>query len=99
MTKFRPGPWIYYIPVGRTHDKEYFISRKGSLAHADVYGKANARLIAAAPDMYEALKMIIEPYKATDEMLQEGMICNLTHEQQLGILKARQALAKADGKE
>jgi hypothetical protein len=54
--KYTPGPWQWYHPIGAEHNKQRFVSRPGHLAHADVYGEANARLIAAAPELLEALE-------------------------------------------
>lgn len=60
---------------------------------------ANARLIAAAPAMYEALQMIIAEIEASDEMLKNGHVCGLTRKQMDGVLLARAALRTADGGE
>ena len=64
-TKWTPGPWAYEIQPGYaciTHER-------GSIAAAS-YAKlldnsplpmeANARLIAAAPDLYEALERLMQ---------------------------------------
>lgn len=70
---FTPGPW----EISRHHQKinggwpaHYMIGQQDEMYdHAIVLssedsgeGKANANLIAAAPDMYEALKYIVEQY-------------------------------------
>lgn len=54
--------------------------------------KANARLIASAPDMYAVLKQIIDDYKNTDDplLLQERMDANITD--------AEATIAKAEGR-
>ncbi len=51
--------------------------------------KANARLIAAAPDMYEALKALCE-WLDTDDIRPNGMYITIN--------EAKQALNKAEGK-
>lgn len=100
--KFAPGPWVVdwddfvvrakspidgrMVPVARL----YGVGDDGS----DV--PANARLIAAAPDMYEALKSLI----------QDCETANARWVDQVGIgaidinvlSRARAALAKAEGK-
>lgn len=61
MSEFTPGPWMV--------DDDYFIgTQKGTIAEVlDTYDGletseflANARLIAAAPLLYEALESIVE---------------------------------------
>lgn len=72
-TKHTPGPWIVELgnqisthefqPVGVAH-----VMRQGGCE------EANARLIAAAPDMLEALQAIVEADGQPDEVLQIAMI-------------------------
>ena len=63
-----PGPWtVYYTPDGRPHQIDALNGRKGPggitsvtrwggiMSPSSEEGKANARLIAAAPDLAEAL--------------------------------------------
>jgi hypothetical protein len=71
-SKHTPGPWN----LGNTHDREYMIlsyqgpatiqiaqiagrNFKGTLTPE---GEANARLIAAAPQLLEALQRLMSPY-------------------------------------
>ena len=67
--RFTPGPWSVrrsLAPVDGAYD--FAISADGSPVLAEAFGRtsdggyppaeANARLIAAAPDMYEALKAV-----------------------------------------
>lgn len=58
MSKHTPGPWILGGCSGRmiTTPSGY----RGDGFIADVDTKANAQLIAAAPDMLEALKQVAE---------------------------------------
>ena len=62
MSKFTPGRWHYleeYIPEGITlNEKEYLIQSESREDVALVWTEANARLIAAAPKMYERLKLM-----------------------------------------
>jgi hypothetical protein len=63
MEQFTPGPWRYSERLNIVHAGR----KKGEFRNiADIYlnnihdhiGKANANLIASAPDMYEALKIV-----------------------------------------
>lgn len=58
MNKHTPGPWhIFYIPDGRPHQIE--AETKPAIGSIYVHNpdcQANAHLIAAAPDMLEALE-------------------------------------------
>lgn len=53
-----PGPW----QRGGLHVSAFVITRQGTETHpvADVYGSANARLIAHAPEMAETLGNALE---------------------------------------
>ena len=64
MSKHTPGPWFFNFEAGR-----YVISHQGNFgphkALAITGGfypdlEANARLIAAAPELLEALQMLLE---------------------------------------
>lgn len=89
-TKFTAGPWSEISESGfvRNMDGHPVASVYGDdpECHPDDRMWANANLIAAAPELYEALKMFVWPY-------QEG--CNLseTERQERG----RSALSKARG--
>lgn len=94
--KFAPGPWVVdwddfvvrakspidgrMVPVARP----YGVTENGT----DVPG--NARLIAAAPDMYEALKSIVEDHDFCGD--------DWGDRRDAWIETARAALAKAEGK-
>lgn len=62
MSKFTPGPWFVQVSGG---DKETISAEKPGLL-VDVYGLtyemrgANARLIAAAPEMYALLQRYLQ---------------------------------------
>lgn len=71
MSKHTPGPWINCQAVGQRLSSRRIISNSNKISTvvADVpdYGKtsaserhANARLIAAAPDLLEALQSILD---------------------------------------
>ena len=75
MTKHTPGPWILVkAPRSRTWE----LSAQGWKQFANVYGntdpelnrqgEANARLIAAAPDLLEALKAIRQAFQSGTAM-------------------------------
>lgn len=100
--KFTPGPWTitgrYCIrgprdegqpwqrnnpPVARVRSKQEYRSSDGEI------DAANARLIAAAPEMYEALEKIMEIYYS-GAMPTEATLRDINR-----IAKA--ALAKAEG--
>ena len=62
--KHTPGPWRKSIPVGHGKASTILDSSREQYRLADVYwtpsgdGEANARLIAAAPELLEALQAI-----------------------------------------
>lgn len=93
--KFTPGPW-------RLHDYPYLHIRAGgsdgendgATVFAGDYagpGGVNAHLIAAAPDLYEALKAVLERF---DPMATPGTDANLA-----AVSLAVHALSKALGKQ
>ncbi len=98
---FTPGPWL----TQNERDGEWSVWTRqphiGTLASVhreDINGKfpssANARLIAAAPEMYEALKELLKPLEeAARDAQSEGMVIADSAEAAFG--RARAALAKA----
>jgi hypothetical protein len=84
-----PGPWAF-------NDDDWTVEA-GHHIICEMHGEnaeANARLIAAAPTMYEALKainaMTSPGHRTFDEMIRDmGYACD----------RARAALAKAEGRE
>lgn len=97
-TKHTPGRWdtdrqVPYIPSRPDFYKRIYSTDPGPdrdytiafVRDADTaVRKANSQLIAAAPELYEALKNLLED-------------CD-TDEGRISVLNARAALAKAEGK-
>ena len=97
MSKHTPGPW--HFRVDPIHQGQYFIRVQsyGFAPLATVRGdkrstlkdsEANARLIAAAPDLLKALKAIVKSLADQDD---EGLI---EHAQQM--IDARAAIDRAE---
>lgn len=105
--KHTPGPWrIAEVEGG---DPWQYEVRAGTIPNyygvvAKVYGigepNANARLIAAAPDLYEALQHIGKLEGQADEYSGAGMV-DSAHVKALRSASkiARAALAKAEGRD
>lgn len=81
---------LIYAPIGS--DEE--------LAELDFH-KDNENLISAAPDMYEALRDLIESYDVLirEVLPTDSVAAGCAKGAFLNINKARQALSKAEGKE
>ena len=111
--KFTPGPWHILVPKPRygkrachsivDGDGEYVakpvaVSKlRGRTACKIEERKANERLIAAAPEMYDALKDCIEAMScAVDCTLLPEYLNNMLKE---SLEKATQAVKKARGEE
>jgi len=120
-TAFSPGPWTpvdngqYWEIQTPSHGQvgdacaSKFIYINGELLPQEIaepIAEANARLIAAAPDMYEALKAqekaiadllldLNDSVLAINEMFRANAIGRFLHER----TRVRAALAKAEGKQ
>jgi len=94
-TKHSPGPWEMSGPMGTEHlrgqEPWFYIYAEHTLhlrvvACSDGYirgeNEANARLIAAAPELLESLQALLAEYQGTETMNTQ---------------KARDAIAKAVG--
>lgn len=93
MSNFTPGPWIYYADLP-SQDPDWHIvtteNRLRILANVHIepgnqVDEANARLIAAAPELLEAALAFIAPFEGIEVV------------QGSDIAKARAAIAKARG--
>jgi hypothetical protein len=89
-TKHTPGPWSYWYSSDGTYgigaeNVGIFGTFRPILGGDSTQLRSNARLCAAAPDLYAALKDMI----AIGGDFEDGSDC---------ITKARAALAKAEGK-
>lgn len=88
--KHTPGPWAIYVPNSLSNDDmAYGIDTdKGTesesvvLFYGGILKKEDARLIAAAPDLLEALEWVMD--RLVDK-----------HEDDISAQKARAAIAKA----
>lgn len=88
MKKHTPGPWYYHESVN-AHDQGLIISEETGANVAVVYnGKADTSLIAAAPELLEALESI---YPVACRRLSG------TTQGEPILAKVREALSKAKG--
>lgn len=95
MPSFTPGPWLIAktppiqnidgIAIVNSSDKNPPYIARVTRWYAE--SEANARLIAAAPEMLEALKLALQT------LLELGLPENLA-----GIVNVKNAVAKAEGK-
>jgi len=86
---FTPGPWRIGTPP--PNGEQTIGTSKGMMVAVVTTGGdtptlSNARLIAAAPELYEALLTFLENYPAGETMVLDGVF-----------VQARVALAKARG--
>lgn len=99
MSKHTPGPWVWYRKLsGSENSRGFGIAQEGKrFAIVDVYpldedgvaGEANARLMAAAPELLEALEEVVA--EATAYEARHGEM------RRPWVRKARAAIAKAKG--
>jgi hypothetical protein len=73
-----PGPWS---PVANFHQTGRICDDEGNVVaeipyHQDKWSAQNARLIAAAPEMLEALEMMIEVVENSNLTSSQGYIYN-----------------------
>lgn len=104
MSKHTPGPWFItgsmtkYVEARIPGRMIQEVAACGPTAADDGYGEqqmANARLIAAAPDLLEALSGMLEIYGGKNDT--DGLP---KHEVELNLIAhARAAIAKARGEQ
>ena len=99
MSKHTPGPWKPYwyggaTTVGHAQDNFQRIAEITHTSKSDSEITANAKLIAAAPDLLEACRILADYYKgheATDDQAAKYAGGGVYH----ALLAARAAIAKA----
>lgn len=82
---FTPGPW-------KMADLAIYDSDKDWLASVDTF--SDGHLIAAAPELYEALEGLVEMYV---DLVSSGDCGHWDPEKEMQVIAARAALAKARG--
>lgn len=102
MSKHTPGPWVLSYDQGSTRD---IVSEKEQLTicmvrrswvSPDAY-QANAQLIAAAPELLEAAKLVLAWYDAEDDHSQEPDFYKRIEMCRASESAIRSAIAKAEG--
>ncbi len=90
-TKHTPGPWRYEESTKtiRAVHSNYWLVTMDSWDGA-INNEANAQLIASAPELLEALKLLIKNHEDIG-------IVNVTLDERI-IAISKQAIAKAEGK-
>jgi hypothetical protein len=87
VTAHTPGPWIFDVDnIGADFSEGYGIYTEASgkaLAHIPTggdpgngVGAANARLIAVAPDFYDAAVLLLSQYDAEPDFTMGGRLTN-----------------------
>lgn len=104
MRKFTPGNWKYqkYIPEGVTLNGKEYVITNGQNDIALTITEADARLIAAAPEMYRLLDELCKIYKLkatargedNEAVFMEALVA-----EDGAINMAHKLLARIDGKE
>lgn len=102
MTRYTPGPWLAdletYPVMVRSQTETWPLvdeigneeGRAGAFVCNTGDNKANARLIAAAPDLVEALKMAVSALERSDYIKMDGDSVDVVD-------NAREAINKATG--
>ena len=87
-TQFTPGPWTINAGLSVKGNGGRHIAKVGAEHLDSQTDRANAGLIAAAPEMYEALQAVVDQLQAVGA---PGSVYNPA------LTQARKALAKAKG--
>ena len=81
MSKFTRGTWHYFHPNGCIHCDGKLIAEVtgagGPKSYRHAQGEANARLIAAAPEMYETLELCAKVLYGHNEFAVAQKVHNL----------------------
>jgi len=95
MVKHTPGPWFYDedFQLIETDDGQFLASMKFSQSPAVGAAGANGKLIAAAPELLQALREIADDYEDRFDLDDPSTNPGI----KLAIKQARAAITKAEG--
>ena len=94
-TKHTPGPWRVqatghsFVVEAHTHTEVISVDENGNPCRWSEYNEANARLIAAAPELLEVLRLMVA-------MAETGM-CDFNPHDEYVMDKAKAVIDKATG--
>ena len=88
MSKWTPGPWHMWKTVAGEFAVDAASVTVGRINDLSDETMANARLIAAAPEMYEALKAFVAAHEKSLQLEKTDVALRLS----------KAAIAKAEGK-
>lgn len=89
MSGFTKGPWKHVArDRGFVRVRDEIVSAGGVVVVDDVARPEDARLIAAAPQLLETLREVVQKFDAAPDVVKNTP---------LGIMKARAAIAAATG--
>ncbi len=91
-----PGPWYSQPTAGHEmHGQSAIASEANGKTVAIAYdGRADARLLAAAPEMLEALRAMVARAPFIDQSVTEDGLANCD-----ALVKARRAISHAEGEQ
>lgn len=92
---FTPGPWEMWPTINAEDPTNYRIDASTHDITAWVDEEANARLIAAAPDLLEALESLVAAVSEIEDLEHDQFGCDDEH---CPLCQARAAISKATGK-
>jgi len=101
--KATPGPWETWGGELNVRDikNHNFVASCGANGYDNEESRANAHLIATAPELLEACKVILEQFRNQEGELVHGHCsANFSHMEgqcNCGLTKLQQAIAKAEG--
>ena len=93
--RYQPGPWSVNGTTGEVSDSHNIFVASTEAEIPTKYEKPNAELIAAAPEMLEALVTVLDAYEAYlgDDMTGDSLLDFLTRVDALNVM--RSAIEKA----
>jgi hypothetical protein len=100
MSKRTPGPWVIRQNDGYIKSNDRVVCKLYDVPiHGGDQKQGNAKLIAAAPDLLEALKELVELKKMKDEAGEypESLPSDYIERKPMAWENARRAIRKAEG--
>ena len=96
MTKPTPGPWAYIkCPCGHESCDRFVICHSTA---EGMFCEADARLITAAPDLLDALRVLADRVESAPRFLDGGGAREVSAARKRALADAVAAVAKAEGR-